>query len=172
MKRWIGILIGCLSSIVSAQSDFSEGIIVHIDSNDGRATVELLKHPNSRVHGLDTNEAQVKEARRFIQSKNLYGTVSVSQFDGVRLPYANNLVNRIVAPIGTAVPLDEMMRVLVPLGTIQLGDKSIVKPWPKEMDQWTHFLRDVDNNAVSSDSTIDLPRSLQWVDGPRWARII
>lgn len=170
MKRWIGILIGCLSSIVSAQSDFSEGIIVHIDSNDGRATVELLKHPNSRVHGLDTNEAQVKEARRFIQSKNLYGTVSVSQFDGVRLPYANNLVNRIVAPIGTAVPLDEMMRVLVPLGTIQLGDKSIVKPWPKEMDQWTHFLRDVDNNAVSSDSTIDLPRSLQWVDGPRWAR--
>ena len=44
----------------------------------------------------------------------LYGRVSVLQFDGKRLPYADNLVNLLVAEDESSVEPEEMMRTLVP----------------------------------------------------------
>ena len=42
------------------------------------------------------------------------------------------------------------MRVLSPLGVAYAGGKRIAKPWPKEIDEWTHFLHGADNNAVAT----------------------
>jgi len=44
------------------------------------------------------------------------------------------------------------------------------KPWPNEMDEWTHYLYGPHNNAVSHDTIVGPPKHLQWVGGPRWAR--
>jgi len=44
------------------------------------------------------------------------------------------------------------------------------KPWPTEIDEWTHFLHGPDNNAVAADSVVGPPRHVQWVAGPRWSR--
>ena len=44
------------------------------------------------------------------------------------------------------------------------------KPWPAEIDEWTHYLHDADNNAVAHDTRVGPPRSLQWIGHPRWAR--
>ena len=45
---------------------------------------------------------------------------------------------------------------------------KVGKPWPKEIDQWTHFLYDATGNAVSNDRMVGPPRHMQWVAGPTW----
>jgi len=96
--------------------------------------------------------------------------VSVDVFDGRHLPYINNLVNLLVAEGPCGVSTAEMMRVLAPLGVAYVNGKKTVKPWPKEIDEWTHYLHGSDNNAVARDAVVGPPRSLQWVSGPAWGR--
>jgi outer membrane protein assembly factor BamB len=43
---------------------------------------------------------------------------------------------------------------------------KIVKPWPKEMDQWTHWRHGADGNAVSQDKLSGPPGRLKWIDRP------
>jgi hypothetical protein len=66
------------------------------------------------------------------------------------------------------------MRVLVPNGVayIKADGKwtKHVKPWPKEIDEWTHYLHDASGNAVANDTVVGPPRRMQWVGSPRWAR--
>ena len=66
------------------------------------------------------------------------------------------------------------MRVIAPLGVLCVKEEGewtkIVKPWPKEIDEWTHFLHNPQNNAVCSDALVGQPRSLRWTAGPRWSR--
>ena len=41
-----------------------------------------------------------------------------------------------------------------------------VKPWPDDVDEWTHWLHGPDNNAVSTDRRVGISRSLQWIMPP------
>ncbi|MCU0874391.1 MAG: hypothetical protein MUE50_18815 [Pirellulaceae bacterium] len=45
-----------------------------------------------------------------------------------------------------------------------------VKPRPREIDDWTHYLYDAGGNAVSLDTVVAPPRHLQWVGSPAWTR--
>ena len=146
------------------------GLIVHLGCGDGRETAKLAGD-RYLVHGLDADEANVRAARENIRGLALYGRVSVWQFDRAHLPYADNLVNLLIAPGGeAAVPAEEVLRALVPGGAALIGGKKIVKSRPAEIDEWTHFLHGPDNNAVAQDSRVGVPRSIQWVSGPRWGR--
>ena len=157
------------------------GLVVHIGVGDGKLTAALCANDGpqgglrrSLVHGLDVKGKNVEKARDYIQSLGLYGSVSVERFDGQWLPYSDNLVNLIVSEDIGSVSMDEVMRVLAPGGVayIRTGDDWIkkVKARPDEIDEWTHFLHDASNNAVSKDSVVGPPRQLQWVAGPPWAR--
>jgi outer membrane protein assembly factor BamB len=73
------------------------------------------------------------------------------------------------------IPEAQILRVLAPLGVAYIKGKDggwtkTVKPWPKEIDEWTHFLHDSSGNAVAKDSQVGSPRSLQWMSGPKRAR--
>ncbi len=46
---------------------------------------------------MDTDAKNVAAARSRLSSLGLYGQVSVAEFDGKNLPYADDLVNLIVA---------------------------------------------------------------------------
>jgi outer membrane protein assembly factor BamB len=146
------------------------GLVVHLGCGDGKLTAALRANDRYLVHGLDVSDAKVQQARRDILSRGLYGKVSVSRFDGRSLPYVDNLVNLVVSEGPTGVPAAEVLRVLAPLGVAIIDGKKTVKPWPKEIDEWTHYLHGPDNNAVAADSRIDIPRSIQWVSAPRWGR--
>jgi len=122
------------------------------------------------VQGLDLSNANVEQARRHIRSLGRYGRVSVDTFDGQHLPYADNLVNLIVAEDLRDVSMDEVMRVLAPLGVAYINGKKTVKPWSQEIDEWTHFLHGPDNNAVAQDTVVGPPRRSQWLCGRAWAR--
>ncbi|MCX6908437.1 MAG: PQQ-binding-like beta-propeller repeat protein, partial [Verrucomicrobia bacterium] len=146
------------------------GLIVHVGCGNGRLTAALRANDRFVVHGLDTDMKNVEVARQHIQSLGLYGKVSVEQWDGKRLPYIENLVNLVVAERLDDVSTDEVMRVLVPNGVACIAGKKTVKPRSKEMDEWTHYLHDPSNNAVSHDTLVAPPRHMQWIASPRWSR--
>jgi len=152
------------------------GLVVHIGCGDGRLTAALRAGDAYVVHGLDADAANVEKARTHIRSLDLYGRVSAEHWaDAARLPYADNLVNLVVAEDLGKVPMDEVMRVLAPLGVAYVKGKDgpwvkSVKPRPKEIDEWTHFLHDAGNNAVAGDTRVGPPRLLQWMAPPLWLR--
>ena len=188
IARFIQAAILLLSAVAGGQTDertvaqqilrsagFSGGLIVHLGCGDGRLTVELGTQSKGLVHGLDTDAENVRKAHQHIHSLGLYGRVSVDRLDGERLPYIDNLVNLlVVSEDGTRVSRNEMLRVLC-LDGIALSPRPsslapVRKRWPKEIDEWTHYLYDASNNAVSQDMVVGPPRRLQWVAGPNHAR--
>jgi outer membrane protein assembly factor BamB len=126
------------------------------------------------VQGLEREAARIAEARKLLSDRGESGPVTILHWDGKRLPYADNLVNLIIVEPGTHLNREEILRVLAPGGVARIGTdgawKKLAKPWPEEIDEWTHFLHGTDNNAVADDTRIAPPRYLQWVSGPRWAR--
>jgi len=150
------------------------GLVVHLGCGDGKLTAALVASESFLVHGLDADAENVTDAREHIRSEGLYGRASVEQWAGDRLPYAENLVNLLVAEDLGKVGEDEVMRVLVPRGAAYTRKDGkwtkTVKRWPETMDQWSHFLHDASNNAVANDSQVGPPRRLKWVGGPLWSR--
>ncbi len=163
-----------LAERVLLETGVRGGLIVHLGCGDGRLTAALHAGDGYLVHGLDVDAERVAAARAHVRSRGLYGPVSIDRFDGKRLPYIDNLVNLIVADENCGVADDEMMRVLAPLGVayVKTGDAwtKTVKPWPPQIDEWTHFMHAADNNAVADDTVVDSPRRMQWNGGPKWTR--
>jgi len=157
------------------------GLIVYVGCGDPGVPAVLCVGNAYRVHAIDAGAAKVAKAREAIQSERLYGKVSADTWDGKRLPYVDNLVNLLVVTAGNRVPEAEMIRVLVPGGVALIeggngasdgssGWRKIVKPWPSDIDQWTHWLHGADGNAVADDKQIGPPRHLQWIERPIWLK--
>lgn len=160
---------GTMADVVK-NSGIKGGIVVHLGCNNGAETAKMLLNNSYLVHGLDTDSENVVKAKAYLHSKNLYGSVSVARYDGKNLPYADNIVNLIVAETLGDVPLKEAMRALAPGGALIAGGKKTVKPRPENIDDWPQYLNKADNNAVAKDSVAGPPRFLQWVSSPMWGR--
>ncbi len=150
------------------------GLVVHAGCGDGLLTAALRASDAYVVHGLARDTETLKKARAAIRARGLYGPVSVEPFDGVQLPYVDDLVNLLVADNPGTVPMAEVMRILAPRGVAYIKRNGVwektVKPWPKGIDEWTHYLHGPDNNAVAGDTRVGPPRSLKWKAGPLWCR--
>ena len=167
-------------------SDAAGGLVVIVGGNTQLAT-ELGAEGSYLVHVINADKAIVDKARAHIQSSGLYGAVSADRFDGMHLPYVDNLVNLVVIEDAQCeISARELERVLAPRGlaiapqgascipasTARNADGfvSFTKPVPSTIDDWTHFLHGSDNNAVARDSVVGPPRHMQWVGGPRYGR--
>ncbi|MDP6542596.1 MAG: PQQ-binding-like beta-propeller repeat protein [Phycisphaerae bacterium] len=146
------------------------GLVVHLGCRDGKITSQLRANDSYLVHGLDADAGNVAKARAAARKAGLYGKVSIMQWSGKSLPYADNLVNLLVADDLGKVPMGEVMRVLVPEGVALIGGKKTVKPRPGDIDEWSHYLHDASNNAVANDTRVGPPKRLKWACGPLWAR--
>jgi len=159
---------------ILAAAGVKGGLIVHVGCGDGKLTAALGADKRAVVQGLSRDAAKTTQARAHIRGLGRYGRVTVSAWDGHGLPYADNLVNLVVTQNENAVPLEEIMRVLAPRGVVLVHRKGRwtkhVKPWPKEIDEWTHYLHGPDNNAVANDTVVGPPRHVQWICGPMYAR--
>ncbi|MBN2291928.1 MAG: hypothetical protein JXM70_05850, partial [Pirellulales bacterium] len=98
-----------------------------------------------------------------------------------------NEILRVLAPLGTAYirvsgsksnerseRLTERLRgaAVADLGSVESGGAWIRfhKPWPADIDEWTHFLHGADGNPVARDRVIGPPRHYQWLSDPVWMR--
>jgi len=182
----LGMCFGCATAAAPGEqarkiltaTGVKGGLVVHIGCGDpsagsgqaGGLTAALRASDSYLVHGLDTDAANVAKAREHIRKLGLYGKVTVERWTGKQLPYIDNLVNLVVADGLGDVPMDEVMRVLAPNGVAYVNGKKTVKPRPKQIDEWTHWMYDASNNAVSHDRVVGPPRRMQWVGSPKWAR--
>jgi outer membrane protein assembly factor BamB len=182
------LLIGSLSCImlsavsVSAEnaeellkmSGIKGGLIVHLGCSNGQQTARLRAGDQYFVHGLDRDPANVAAARDYIQERGIYGPVSVDRWDGRDLPYADNLVNLVIVEESGSVSEAELLRALAPKGVALIRKQGqwekVIKPWPLDIDEWTHYLHGADGNPVAQDSLIGPPERLQWIGSPRWSR--
>jgi len=150
------------------------GLIVHVGCGDGTLTAALHAGDAFIVQGLDTDPASIAKARDHIASLGLGGKVTAETFDGQHLPYVDSLVNLVVAESLGRVPMAEVMRALCPGGVAYVFQDGkwvkTVKPWPADIDEWTHYLYDAKGTAVSKDQVAGHPKGLRWTGGPFWAR--
>ncbi len=180
----LGLLLGLIACVANVsvtraadslrtqlvEAGIQGGLVVHLDCGDGQRTDQLLLNERFLVQGLTRAGDDVMRARAHLATRGHGGLVTVRQYDGTTLPYADNLVNAIVSEGPTSVAGEELLRVLAPNGVALLNGKRITKQWPDDIDQWNHFLHGPDNNAVARDRVVNAPRSIQWVSGPRWGR--
>jgi outer membrane protein assembly factor BamB/SAM-dependent methyltransferase len=175
---WAGLL-GAVGKCETAQeildaTGVKGGLIVHLGCGDGELTAALHAGDNCTVQGLDPDAKNVAAARKHIQSLGLYGKVSAEPLSGKRLPYVDNLATLVVAENLGNVPMEEVLRVLGPLGVAYVKKDGqwarTVKPWPKGADEWQQHFHNADNNAVAHDSLVGPPRHYQWIAEPEWTR--
>jgi len=146
------------------------GLVIHLGCGDGKLTAALRANDSYIVQGLDTDVGKVEKARKTIMSKGLYGKVTAREFDGKNLPYIDNLVNLVVATDKCKVSEDEILRILAPKGVAYINGKKTVKPWPTELDEWTHFHHNPQGTMVGNDQVVGPPRRIQWIGAPKWLR--
>ena len=150
------------------------GLVVHLGCGDGRLTAALRASDAFVVQGLTTDQRDLAAARERVRKLGLYGPVTIAAFDGKHLPYADNIVNLLVAESLGGVASEEAMRVLAPGGTLCTRRNgrwaTTVKPRPGNTDDWTHFLHDPSGNAVSRDIVVGPPRRVQWLADPPHTR--
>ena len=156
------------------EAGISGGLVVYVGSED--CTFPALWQAGSSFlgHQLVSEGQRLESVRTRIRERGLYGRVSAMEWGGKALPYAENSVNLLViSKEGTAVPPEEVRRVLAPSGVAYIleggrVENSYREPWPKGFDQWTHARHDSTGNAVSKDKQVGPPRYVQWYATPRW----
>ncbi len=158
-----------------AESDFHGGLIVHVGCRDASLALSMANTPNALVHGLVRDDNRLAEVRNQIRDAELDGQVSAMAWNGPFLPYADGMVNLlVVSDQSIALQQQEIDRVLAPLGTAWTQRDGVLtsyrKPWPADIDDWTHSRYDATGNAVSKDEGAGPPRFLQWEALPRWNR--
>ena len=157
-------------AVAIKEAGVNGGLVVHLGCGDGAVTATLRISGATTVQGLDRDPANVHKARRLIQSKGLYGPVSVDHLRGDVLPYVDNLVRALVVSDAGAIPRDELLRVVCPGCVAIIDGELIVKPWPEEMAQWPQHYNTPDNNAVARDGAVGPPRCFRWIAEPEWQR--
>ena len=163
-----------LANTLLQQAGFTGGFIVELGSTSGDLAKELRQTEATQIHGLVREPETLSAIRSSVRESSQYGNIAFDNFAGSVLPYTDNLVNLLITEDLGEVPLDEVLRVLVPRGVamIKSGDKWIktVKPLPEDIDEWSHYLHDATGNSVAHDDQVAPPRHLQWVGSPRWSR--
>jgi len=150
------------------------GLVVHVGCGDGKLTAGLRVNDRIVVHGLDADTRNVAAARKTVRRAHPVAKVWVDRLEGEALPHAENMVNLLVSEDLGAVTMAEVMRVLVPRGVayVKTGGRWVktAKPWPGEIDEWTHWQHGADGNPVARDAQVGPPRRLKWQAGPLWMR--
>ncbi|MHC4487931.1 MAG: class I SAM-dependent methyltransferase, partial [Planctomycetota bacterium] len=114
---------GTAQEIIAA-SGIKGGLVVHVAAGDDISIADFFLNKGFLVHGLYRSKADVAQARDHIKKKDLYGKVSVQTWDRDYLPYADNMVNLLIAEDIIDISAEEVMRVLVPRGVAYIKSET------------------------------------------------
>jgi outer membrane protein assembly factor BamB len=149
------------------ESQVKGGLCVIVGNCDMQFAEEIARDNPYLVHCLSDDEAKVGAAREALLDPKLKRLVSIENWRGPGLPYADNLVSLLFVLEDVKTTRAELLRVLRPGGelVVKQGDRFMLttKPRPKEMDDWTHWRHGADRNPVSKDSLVDVPQGIQWI---------
>ncbi|MEJ2702594.1 MAG: PQQ-binding-like beta-propeller repeat protein [Sedimentisphaerales bacterium] len=125
--------------------------------------------------------ADLSDGDRLPYAENLINLVVVKDnADVVKQEFGVNEVFRVLAPLGEvyfAGASESLREELSQAGFTEIvwladagGWLKAIKPWPKEIDEWTHYLHGADGNPVAEDRVVAPPKHYQWVSDPLWMR--
>lgn len=160
---------------IVADSDINGGLVVCAGAKDVGFPASWKDDTAYVGQQLVPDRQQLKPVRDRIRASGLYGRVSAFHWDESYLPYAANTVTLLVVSQEYAdIPRGEIERVLSPSGLAYVEEDGELhrhrKPWPDDLDQWTHARHDSTGNAVSADRRVGPPRHMQWFAPPRFTR--
>jgi outer membrane protein assembly factor BamB len=163
-----------------AAEKLTDKVLQHVGSTRGLCVIvgdtrcelarELARRSEFLVYVQLADAKAVEAARRAADAAGLYGTrIFVERGAPTRLYLADNLADSLVAVGDAAVPESEALRVLHPQGKAFLGQRELVKPFPKGADDWSHPYHGPDNNPASQDQIARGPYLTQFLADPRYA---
>ncbi len=150
------------------------GLVLHVGCPSPIRPALLSRLPGVLVHGLARAPDELAAVRRHIRVADLAPRLSASLWEGGELPFVDSLVNVLIVESGAVVTEAELDRVLAPGGVLFRrqggGWRRTVKPWPAELDGWTHSYYGPTNNPVSRDTRVGPPRQTRWIADPVYAK--
>ena len=144
-----------------------------------------------RAHGMYGDvSADTFEPGRLPYTENLINIVVVDSYPRLaKAGFSAAEVIRVLAPLGYAcvgtssasAESEEWTEALIDsLKSSGIEDVSLDtsggtwvrfnKPWPEEIDEWTHYLHGPDGNPVARDTVVGPPEHYQWLSKPTWLR--
>jgi len=155
------------------KSGITKGICVDLGCGAGELALELVKHSQLYVVGLDPDITNVHNARHMLDNAGVYGDrVTVHHGDPDKTPYPRHVANLIVSSrglTGKSNPLDkaEIARLQRPYGgTVCIGSPGqweVRRRDPMEgAGQWTHQNCDAANTLCSTDEILRGPLEMAW----------
>jgi outer membrane protein assembly factor BamB len=151
--------------------DVKKGICVLLDDHRCELALKLARDTDLLIYVQLSKTKQVEEARRMVDEAGLYGTriwVESGAYSQINL--ADNLADvLVVSNAGGKISEKEILRVLHPKGKAILGDRTLIKPVPKGIDEWRHPYHGPDNNPYSTDRISRAPYLTQFLGDPRYA---
>ena len=142
----------CLGTEAAAvpADDIPGGIVIHLGSANVGTLKALDADGRLTVQVLDRDAKRIADVRESVAAAGLSGPVSARVLTADRLPYADDLVNMVVAEDLMGLSEEEVLRVVRPLGQARIRSggswKTITKAWPDDIDEWTHFRHDPGGN--------------------------
>jgi outer membrane protein assembly factor BamB len=119
---------------------------------------------------LHVREAEdVEPTCRRVEQAGCYGIRIFPAAGGQRLRLADNLADAVIVFGAVNLPESEILRVLRPGGKAMFGDRTITRPIPPGIDDWTHPYHGPDNNPQSQDKVVVAPYLTQFLAEPRYA---
>lgn len=151
------------------QARITGGLCVVVGEASAEDLAAVVKDRPLLVQVLVGNIDRVRELRAKLLAANAYGQVSVNEWPGGMLPYADNLASMIIVT-GEGATQEELQRVLRPGGALMTIDgagwKQTSKARPAGADDWAQWRHGADRNPVSQDSLVDVPKRIQWLLTP------
>jgi len=150
---------------------YDRGICVVLGDPECQFALKLASQSQLSIY-VQVPQAEAYElACRKVDEAGYYGTrIFIGRGPLARLHLADNLADAIVLVSSEGlVPRAEMLRVLRPGGTAIFTDRTLTKPMPEGIDDWSHPYHGPDNNPQSDDEVIVAPYLTQFLAEPRYA---
>jgi len=133
---------------------------------------ELPADSDLLVYFQSPDPDEVLAVRKTAEAAGLLGkNVFAAEGSYDRIHLADNMVGAIfVSPEADGkVSEQELLRVLHPEGTAYYGNRTIVKPFPEGIDDWSHPYHGPDNNPLSTDRVVRYPFRTQFISYPKFS---
>jgi outer membrane protein assembly factor BamB len=147
------------------------GLVVILGDAQATSALRLAAETELLVYLQFSKPEEVLAARQAADAQGYCGRrVFIDQGPVQRINLADNLADAVVSthPM-PEVPDEEVLRVLRPMGRAQLGTRTLTKPVPPGIDEWTHPYHGPDNNPASKDRVAKGPYLTQFLADPRYA---
>jgi outer membrane protein assembly factor BamB len=147
----------------------TRGICVVLGQPGCELALDLAKNTELLIYTQLPQAQDFDAACRKVDDAGFYGTRIFLGKGSQKLHMADNVADVAVVFDAGDFSQDEILRVLRPSGKAIFSDRTVAKPVPSGVDDWSHPYHGPDNNPQSNDKVVVAPYLTQFLAEPRYA---